>query len=333
MRRSKKMILWILAATGTLFISGAVYQAIATSRDKRNYPPPGRMVSIGDRRLHLQISGEASARPTVILAAGMGSFSSNWYWVQEELSAETQVVSFDRAGLGWSDPAPAVQDAYDSAADLHAALENAEIGGPYIIVGHSYGGLVVRAFTDLYPDEVVGMVLVDGSHPDQWAHMPASRNGKLNALTTRITGWMARFGVVRLFDLGKTVYTGLPEQPAGEMRAMLNRSQNWATAAASLSVWPERTTPRINQAPSLGDMPLVVMGVTEQPYYSDVLTSLQADLLNLSTNSVLQIVQGATHEKLVGEQEYAGVVSAAIGQVLEAIETGKRLVHTEESVQ
>lgn len=324
-KRGKRMFLWLAIAIGVMTVSGAVYQAVATALDRRKYPPPGEMVSVGERRLHLQISGEDTGRPTVILEAGMASFSSNWAWVQEELSRDTRVISYDRAGLGWSDPAPETQDAYQSATDLHRALQAAGIPGPYVIAGHSYGGLVVRAFADLYREDVVGMVLVDGSHPDQWARMPASRNGKVNALSTRITGWLSRFGVVRLFNLERSLTEGLPEQEVAEMKAILSQPRSWATGSATLSIWPSRTTPRINAAQDLGDIPLIVLGVTEQPFYSDVLTALQAELPALSGNSLLHVVEGATHEGLIARKQYANVVSAAIRQVLGAAQTGQPL--------
>ena len=176
------------------------------------------------------------------------------------------------------------------------------------------------------------MVLVDGSHPDQWARIPASRNGKVSAISTKFTGWLARIGVVRLFDLSASLRQGLPERPAGEMRAIMNRPQSWATAGASLSIWPERTTPRINQAQKLGDLPLIVLGVTEQPFYGDILTSLQAELPALSNNSSLHIVEGATHEGLVAEREHALVVAAAIRQVLEAVQMGQPLADSSISI-
>lgn len=218
-----------------------------------------------------------------------------------------------------------MQDAHESAADLHLALQNAGIPGPYVLAGHSYGGLVVRAFADLYREDVVGMVLVDGSHPDQWTRMPASRNGKVNGASTRITGWLSRFGVVRLFNLERSLTEGLPQQQAAEMAAILSQPRSWATGAATLSVWPERTTPRINAAQNLGDLPLIVLGVTEQPFYSDVLTSLQTELAGLSSNSLLHVVQGTTHEGLIAKKRYAGEVSAAIREVLEAAQTGRPL--------
>jgi pimeloyl-ACP methyl ester carboxylesterase len=258
----------------------------------------------------------------------MASFSSNWYWVQSELAADTRVVAYDRAGLGWSDPAPEAHDAYQSAADLHQALEKAGISGPYVVAGHSYGGLVVRAFADLYPDEVVGMVLVDASHPDQWARIPASRDGRLNAMSNRLSGWLARLGIVRLFDLGASVARGLPERPAAELKAILNQPQSWLTSSKTLAIWNERTRPRINQAHHLDNLPLFVLGVTEQPLYGDVLTSLQAELPALSTNSVRHLVEGATHEGLIAERQHAQVVVGAIRRVLEAVQTNRPLSDT-----
>lgn len=332
LRRSKRMLLWSAAALVVLAMAGRIYQAVATVIDRRKYPPPGQMIDVGGRRLHLQVSGENSGGPTVILEAGMASFSSNWVWVQEELSTVTRVVSYDRAGLGWSDPPSEAQDAYESAADLHLALQNAGISGPYVLAGHSYGGLVVRAFTDLYQDEVVGMVLVDGSHPDQWAHIPASRNGKLNATMNRITGWLGRIGIVRLFNLERSVTEGLPEQQAAEMKAILSQPRSWAMSAGTLSAWPDRTTPRINAAAPLGDLPLIILGVTEQAFYGEVLTDLQAELPSLSSNSRLQIVEGATHEGLIGRKPYAAIVSAAIWQVLEAVQSGRTLAQVSSSV-
>ena len=304
---------------------GAVYQAIAAKNDQVTYPPPGIPVDIGGRRIHMVVMGNASGQPTVVLEGGMASFSSNFYWVQNELAATTRVVAYDRAGLGWSDPAPEPRDAQQSARDLHAALQAAGIQGPYVVAGHSYGGLVVRAFTDLYPDEVAGMVLIDASHPDQWQHIPVSQDGKLNGRGNLITSILARFGIVRLFQLERGIYTGLPEQQAAEMRAILAKPESWKTSGDVLLIWNERTTPQINQASSLGDLPLAVLSVTEQAVFADVLTSLQAELPNLSSNSIHITVEGATHESLVAKQEHALVVVEAIRQVLESAMTGLKL--------
>ena len=99
------MNLWLLIPTFIigLPIVGAIYQAIATARDKRNFPPPGQLIDVGGHRLHLHVTGTDTGKPTVILEAGMASFSSNFVWVQQELEQVTRVVAYDRAGLGWSD--------------------------------------------------------------------------------------------------------------------------------------------------------------------------------------------------------------------------------------
>jgi hypothetical protein len=194
-----------------------------------------------------------------------------------------------------------------------------------VVVGHSYGGLVMRAFTDLYPDEVAGMVLVDASHPDQWAHIPMSREGRLNGYGNLLSGLLARFGVVRLFDMWKSVYTGLPEQQAREMRAILAQPYSWKTSGDALLIWQEQTRPQINQARGLGDLPLGVISVSEQPVFGDVLTGLQNELVALSTNSFHHVEAGATHENLVADRTHAAAVANAIRRVIEAAETGAPL--------
>ncbi len=117
------VFLIVPAAIIGLLVLGAVAQAIATRRDKRHFPPPGQLVDVGGHRLHLNVMGEGKASPTVLLEAGMASISSNWGWVQRELAKTTQVVSYDRAGLGWSEIGEKPLDAAKSARELHAALE------------------------------------------------------------------------------------------------------------------------------------------------------------------------------------------------------------------
>jgi pimeloyl-ACP methyl ester carboxylesterase len=282
-------------------------------------------VDLDGRRIHLLVMGEKTSRPTVILEAGIASFSSNWAWVQAELATSTRVVAYDRAGLGWSDPVSKPQDAQESARDLHAALQKAGIPGPYVVAGHSYGGLVVRAFADLYPQEVIGMVLVDASHPDQWAHIPESKGGRTVAVGNRITGILARIGIVRLFGLNTSLTAGLPEKPAAELKAFLDMPRAWSTSSGILWIWEARTRPQITGARSFGNLPLAVLSVTEQALYGDILTELQAELPALSSNSLHLTVEGATHENLVAQREHALVVVDAILKVKEAAQTGKSL--------
>jgi pimeloyl-ACP methyl ester carboxylesterase len=321
------MNLWLLIPTFIigLPIVGAIYQVIATVRDKHRFPPPGQLIDVGGHRLHLHVTGTATGKPTVILEAGMASFSSNFVWVQQELEQVTRVVAYDRAGLGWSDSGPKPLDAQRSARQLRTALKCADIAPPYVVAGHSYGGLVMRAFADLFPNEVVGMVLIDASHPDQWAHIPASRNGRTVAFGTRMTGFLARFGILRFWNPESALIDGLPPQQRAEMDAILATPRPWSTAADGLIAWGDLSRDQINSARSLGNLPLFVLSVTEQDRYADVLTALQAELPKLSSNSVHLTVQGATHDGLACQREHALIVADAIRQVVEAAHTEQPL--------
>jgi pimeloyl-ACP methyl ester carboxylesterase len=320
-------LLLILLVVAVLLITAAFYQSFATRKDRSRFPPPGQMIDAGGHRLHLLVQGEGT--PTVILDAGMVSFSSNWAWVQPEVAKATRVVAYDRAGLGWSDPGPQPRDAQHSARELHTALGNARINGPYVLVGHSYGGLVMRAFADLYPDEAAGMVLVDASHPDQWANIPASRNGQTLANVQKIMRLLGQFGLFRLFQKeAETLAAGLPPRQYAEIKAFCMTPAALAVSSNALSIWDSMTRPQINNARSLGDMPLVVLSVTEQAMYAEVLTRLQNELPALSSNSQPVTAHGATHENLVSNREHAQVVTDAILRVVEAARTGQPLLST-----
>ena len=123
------------------------------------------IVNISKRNLACFRSGEGS--PTVILEAGLGDTLEIWEKIQASVSEFTSVCSYDRAGQGQSDPAPIPRTCQDMAADLRALLTHAKIPPPYVLVGHSFGGMIVRLYAHLYPQEVTGMVLVDAVHEDR----------------------------------------------------------------------------------------------------------------------------------------------------------------------
>lgn len=322
----------ILISVGSLLALGFIYQSITAQRDKRRFPPPGHMVDIGGRRLHLNVMGEDKADLTVILDAGMVSFSSNWGWVQPEIAKVARVVAVDRAGLGWSDPGPKPCDAGQSARDAHTALEKLGIAGPYVLVGHSYGGITIRAFTSLYRDEVAGMVLVDGSHPDQWVRMGVS--SKAIGISNYVAGFLARFGVFRIFNGEyKRLAGDLPAQQYAELMAIASSPRSLSTGGAALLVWDDISRHIANDASDLGDLPLVVLSVTEQPLKGMELTGLQAELPTLSTNSEHITVQGANHEGLVSQQKHAHVVTEAILCVINRVRSTAGGGRVKEQVQ
>ena len=149
---------------GLIALLSLIYSASATDPQ-----PTGQLISIGNRKLHIHCTGTGS--PTVVVENGGAAFSFDWALVQSEVARFTRICTYDRAGYAWSDPGPEF-DTFDQAThDLHLLLTNADVRGPYVLVGHSLGGMLIRFYQAKYPNDVVGMVLVDSSHEDSLQHV------------------------------------------------------------------------------------------------------------------------------------------------------------------
>src|SRR5918993_2783805 len=222
MRWTGKALLWLVVALLVLAVVGVIYQAIATELDERAYPPPGKLVDVGGHSLHINCVGQGG--PTVILEAANGGTSAHWTRVQQEVARATRVCAYDRAGLGWSEPGPEPRDAKQVSSELHTLLKGANIEGPYVLVGHSFGGLYVRTYAARYPDEVAGVVLVDSSSPKQVSHQPVTRDSnepqkQSFAVVPRLArlgvSLPARLGVVRLLSKLDPASPELPPHQRG----------------------------------------------------------------------------------------------------------------------
>ena len=188
-------------------VAGWLYQLTGTARDRRRFPLPGRMVDIGGSRLHLLESG--SGTPPVILEAGIAASCLNWTSIQAELARSMCVFSYDRAGLGWSDAASSPRTVSRAVEELHALVMAAQIPAPFVLTGHSFGGLLVRCYAVRYPDLVAGLVLLDPLAASEWLE-PSKAQWKTlrrGAMLARRGALLARFGVVR-FGLA-TLSSGL----------------------------------------------------------------------------------------------------------------------------
>ena len=167
------LIVFILALTaagcGSRASERTSEAARTTPKPKRVVGLPGMTVDVGGHHLYYECVGKGS--PTVVLEAGFGGDVTDWMWVQPQLGRGTRTCSYNRAGINSSSPIPGVHDANDEIRDLERLLDRAEIRPPYVVVGHSYGGLLVRLFAARHPDDVAGIVLVDSSHPDQAGRM------------------------------------------------------------------------------------------------------------------------------------------------------------------
>lgn len=313
-------VLWGLVILFLALCSiGAIYQAVGATRDRAAFPPPGQLVDVGGHRLHLYCTGEATAgRPTVILETLSGGIGAYWGWVQPEIAKQTRVCSYDRAGRAWSEPASEPLSLAQTVRDLHTLLANAGVDGPYVLVGHSIGGIYVRKYAADYPNEVVGMVLVDASHPEQFARYPELWEANESFLRlSALFPWLARVGLFRLyFATGGTLDMGdLPPAALGVAKAV------WSTPAYFESQRAEGMAgPAIfadgRELGDLGDLPLVVVSAgAQQPA---MWAGLQAELATLSTNAQHITVDQATHSSLAFNPQDAQATSAAILQVVEA---------------
>src|SRR5215207_4893422 len=160
----RRVLLGLIGSLIVLAAAGALYQAVATTIDRRSFAPPGRMLDVGGYQMHISCTGQGS--PTVLLEAGAGTPSGVWAWVQPELTQQARVCAYDRAGLGWSEPGPHPRDAGSVAQELHTLLQRAGETGPFVLAGHSLGGQYALMFAQRYPEETAGLVLIDAQHPD-----------------------------------------------------------------------------------------------------------------------------------------------------------------------
>ena len=217
----------ILGSLAAILTAGLAYQAFGRYRDRRRFPPPGRLISIDHRRLHLREQGSGS--PVVILEAGIGGSSLGWALVQPEIAEFTRVCGYDRAGLGWSDAVTPPASVPRMIADLDALLSH--IGSPpYVLVGHSFGGLLARAYAHDKPEAVAGLVLLDPVSLAFWANCSEREKQRLNvgARLSRRGAVLARIGVVRLalsalLSGGRIFPKMMARASAGKARTTLDR--------------------------------------------------------------------------------------------------------------
>ena len=320
----KRAALWSVILIFTLVITSMLYQTAATEADKKNFPPPGNLIDVGGFKMHIYCEGMGN--PTVILETLSGGTSSYWGWVQPEVAKETRVCVYDRAGRGWSEPDPEPQSLARTVRNLHTLLENANITGPYVLAGHSIGGIYVRQFAAEYPDEVVGIVLGDASNPyqfERYAEM-LEENESYTQFAKHLPAF-ARLGVGHLyFALGGEIdFAEMKEPQKSEIKAA------WSSPAYFESQYAEvlagegiyRDGQRLG---ALGNLPLVVLTQGNETTPASWL-ELQNELAGLSTDSLHITVDGATHASLAFHPEHAKVVSDAILKVAEAIRLGKTL--------
>ncbi len=324
----------IAASTLALFVVLVIMTLVLGAKAKADlivkYPPLGQMVDVGGYRLHIACQGTGS--PTVIMEAGLGGSSLTWALVQPQVATTTQVCVYDRAGLGWSDTSPKPRTAVIMVEELHTLLKNANIEGPYIMVGHSTGGMLVRLYAHSYPAEVAGMVLVDAQHEEQFARLSPAIQQNLKAMfaesdqTLPLYRILINSGISALVPAVAALADNpkLPSPARETFTALAISDPKFieAQAAEQGAIFDSLAEVRDAHITSLGNIPLVVLyrGIDDSPTpglmpeeNKQRWLGLQTELAALSPQGKLVIAdKGGHHIQL----DQPNLVIDAIEQVL-----------------
>jgi len=294
--RVRAWVVYPVLSVYALCAVGGGYETVRESLDRRMPQAPGQLIDVGGHRLHLNCTGSGS--PTVILESGLGESGAYWTWVSTAVAHDTRVCVYDRPGRGRSEPTSLPQDGVAVARDLHVLLERANVHAPFVLVGHSSGAQYVRIFAGRYPEQVAGMVLLDGQPAEAFEGLPS---------------YPALYGVFsRVIPL-------LPSLARLGVGRLLSGSDSSARAARSLRDEFAELPTALAQArsfQSLGDRPLFVVTATRGAMAGWL--PLQDAMARLSTNSRHEVVP-FEHAELVTGEMGARTSSQAIRDVVHAV--------------
>ena len=343
-----------MKVTVTAFLLLMSMTAVGQQKDKEpRYSPQGKLVDVGGYRLHLNCTGKSG--PTIVLISGAGDFSFDWGLVQPGVSRFARVCGYDRAGLAWSDPGPTPRTMRQDAYELHTLLIVAGIKAPFVLVGHSIGGLIARVYAGQYPDEVVGMVLVDPTHEDTTlmyqGKLVRVREGAKGIAVPPVQTMQSSppkppaAEDIEQFEFNQKMF-GAPktEPPFDKFPVSTQAMRRWflaqpPRAAAGPDFWAEELQAmyiaRAKAPYQLGDKPLLVL--LAKPGDGDSPPGISADewkrlndekrqqkigLANLSRNSKLIVAERSGHHIQLDEPH---VVTDAIRLVVNAVRHRTRL--------
>ena len=308
---SRRVVLYPALVVLALIAVGGAFETVAQATES-NPPLGGRTYLVDGHRLYVHCVGNGA--PTVVLVSGLGERTPSWAWVQQAVSPSTRVCAYDRSGEGWSG---GEENGRRFASDLHGLLRAAHVPGPYVLAGHSVGGVYALIYAARYPGDVAGLVLIDSSTPYQF-DLPdyPSTYSMLRRLSSVMPSF-ARAGLPRLVP----GFGGLPRPARNAASAFGSSPREFRADRAELAELP-RMFEEAKAVKSLGARPLAVVtaGVGQQRGWDIA----QDRLAKLSTNSVHRTVAGATHAALLEDERYAAAASRAIGGVVQRIRSADR---------
>jgi pimeloyl-ACP methyl ester carboxylesterase len=313
-RPGRGLLYPVVAALAVAAVGGG-YATVTAPAD----PMPGVAYDVGGHRLHLNCTG--SGGPTVVLENGLGETSPLWSRVTATVGRDTRVCAYDRAGQGWSGDAPRPQNGAQVAADLHTLLARAHEPGPYVLVGHSTGGVYALTYMARYPGEVAGMVLLDSAGPNQFTALPdyPGQYAMMRRLTA-LAPSVARLGVTRLLPAASS---GLPAQEAAQVRNFATSPRGLRGIRDELSVYPV-VFAQAGALTGLAGRPLVVVTAGETEQGTAGWAAAQDRLAALSGTSSHRRAD-TSHVGLLDDPRGAAVSARAITDVVHSVRTGAPL--------
>ncbi|MGO4343489.1 alpha/beta fold hydrolase [Pedococcus sp. 2YAF34] len=280
-RRRARLLVYPVAAVMVAAGVGGLLQAASGDPRTAAGPAPGRLVDVGGYRLHLHCTGTGA--PTVVLLNGLGETSPQWARIRPQVATTTRVCAYDRAGQGWSDDSPNPADATTAATDLHKLLAAAGETGPFVLAGHSSGGVHALTYTHLYPSQVAGVVLLDSASPRQ-VEVVTSFDGEYQVMRRALAAGptLFRFGVGRVL---KAIGTpGLPGNAGRQTAAFADSPRGLAGMRAEQAGLPT-TFAQAQALTTLGNRPLVVLTAKANVDAKPGWATAQDQMAALSTNT------------------------------------------------
>ena len=263
-----------------LLLVGFVYQSYKSYVDSSSFEKSGEMLDVGGYSLYVEDSG--SGKVNVIFDSGMGDDLSVWNKVANKVSKFSRVITYDRAGLGWSEESPKKRDSKAIIEELHSILEQKNLTGPIVLVGHSFGGVNMQLYALTYPEDIAALVLVDSAHEDQINRMP--RTGLFQKYVFKFGMLAAPFGLPRLY-LSNT---------SPEERAKKSTTKHQYTSLDEASYFPQSLNQLDTLNPNYGGLPLVVIArnqpsseIQNKNTKHYIWAGLQESLASRSTDSTL----------------------------------------------
>lgn len=319
-------LLGLLGLIIILVLVGATYQATAVAVEARAYPPRGQLVDVGGHRLHLYCVGTGS--PTVVLENGLGTTSPTWQLVQPVVGQTTRVCSYDRAGFGWSEAGPEPRTSQRIAQELHTLLAAGGITGPFILAGHSAGGMHVQVYASQYPDDVVGLVLIDATPAQLMASFsPSDRQALLPPTSQlRLMQVLQPLGLMRLLPLpGAEALASLPVAVQGEVKALNMRPGMPVALYAEAIAMETNILQTAAASPFHADRPLLVLfrGIPAEPLALEPKAkAAMQELTQRSSNGKFVVAENSGHSIMLDRPD---VVNEALHEIIAAVRTGQRL--------